>query len=245
MNKVPIIRKGSIKPYWSNGCGGGLMIGFLVFLLSLINNSVLTSLHFGMGIWIGIIVIWIGLGFTSQEYYKRKKKIKNLTSNKYAFLDLHNFTLHEDLYFEGVYREFFFRVLPTTGRIPKRKGRGIEIEYIVIEAFYNYDTASVDSDREEKMCGDYFIGHVHFANHCAGFISKDWDNPDFKENFDGLINIFKREKLYPLMKDDWESTYGEKLRKSEEEEEEARTKQIFKIGKILKITYRKPDEKVN
>ena len=77
MNKVSIIRKGSIKPYWSNGCGGGLMIGILFFLLSLIYNSVLTSLYIGVGIWIGIIVIWIGLGFTSEEYYKRRKKLNH------------------------------------------------------------------------------------------------------------------------------------------------------------------------
>ncbi|MPN59560.1 hypothetical protein SDC9_207281 [bioreactor metagenome] len=95
------------------------------------------------------------------------------------------------------------------------------------------------------MCGVYFIGHVSFANHCAGLYLNDCDNPDFKENFDGLINIFKREKLDPLMKDDWESTYGAKLKKIEEEKEEARTKQIIKIGKILKVTYRKPDEKIN
>ena len=64
--------------YWSNGFGGGLLIGILVFLVSLINNSVLNSLYFGLIAWGGIIATWIGIGFTSEEYYKRKKKIKKL-----------------------------------------------------------------------------------------------------------------------------------------------------------------------
>jgi hypothetical protein len=82
MNEIPVISKGSIKDYWSNGFEGGLLIGILVFLMSLINNSALNSLYFGLIAWGGIIAIWIGIGFTSEEYYKRKKKIKKLTSDK-------------------------------------------------------------------------------------------------------------------------------------------------------------------
>lgn len=243
MNKVPIIRKGAIKDYWTNGFNGGLYIGILVFLLSLINNSVLTSLYFGLVIWIGIIAILIGIGFTSEEYYKRKKKIKNLTSEKYAFLDKLHFTLHEDLYFEGIYNGFFFKVLPMTKWVQKKRGRRNDIEYVVIEAFYTSDSGSLDKERETKMCGDYFFGNVHFGNHCAGFIPKDWENPNFKENFDGLISIFKRENLIPLMKEDWENTFGAKPEKAKENGEKAKTKQILKIGK-LDIRYKKPDKKV-
>lgn len=208
MNKVPIIRKGAIKDYWANGFSGGLVIGILVFLLSLVNNSALTSFYFGLFTWIGIISIWIGIGFTSEEYYKRKKKIKSLTSDKYAFLNQENFSLHEDLYFEGIYNGFFFRVLPMTKWIEKKRGRGNEIEYLIIEAFYTFDSNASDKNREANMCGDYFIGNVHFGNHCAGFIPKDCNNPNFKKNFDGLISIFHRENLKPLMKNEWENTYG-------------------------------------
>lgn len=244
MNKIPVIRKGSIKDYWSNGFGGGLLIGILIFLMSLIDNSALNSLYFGLIVWIGIIVIWIGIGFTSEEYYKRKKKIKKLTSEKYAFLDKNKFTLHQDLFFEGMYNGFFFRVLPITKWIEKGRGRGKDIEYIAIESFYSFDSDSNDSEQEQRMCGDYFLGKIHFANHCAGFIPNDWENPDFKENFDGLISIFKREKLKPLMKDDWENTFGQKLKMDKENEEMAHTKQILKIGK-LDIKYRKPENKVS
>jgi hypothetical protein len=240
MNEIPVIRKGTIKDYWSSGFGGGLLIGILVFLMSLINNSTLNSLFFGLITWIGIIVIWIGIGFTSEEYYKRKKKIKKLNSAKYAFLDRNNFTLHQDLFFEGLYNGFFFRVLPMTKWIEKGRGRGKDIEYIVIESFYSFISESYNLEREQKMCGDYFFGKIHFANQCAGFIPKDWENPDFKENFDGLISIFKRENLKPLMKDDWENTFGQKLKMDKENDEKNQTKQILKIGK-LDIKYRKPE----
>jgi hypothetical protein len=241
MNEIPIVRKGSIKSYWTNGFGGGMLIGILVFLMSIINNSALNSLYFGLIAWGAIIVIWIGIGFTSEEYFKRKKKIKKLTSERYSFLDENNFKLHQDLYFEGIYKGFFFRVLPVTKWIEKGRGRGKEIEYVAIESLYTFDPESYNIEREGKMCGDYFLGHIHFANHCAGFVPKDWENPNFKENFDGLISIFKRENLKPLMKNDWEKIFGEKLRKDKEDEENPKTKQILKIGK-LDIKYRKPNK---
>ena len=244
MNEIPIIRKGVIKDYWTNGFGGGMIIGILIFLLSLINNSALTSLYLGLSAWIVIIAIWMGIGFTSEEYLKRKKKIKNLTSDKYAFLDKHNFSLHEDLYFEGIYNGFFFRVLPMTKWIQKKRGRGNDIEYVVIESFYTFETGLNDKEREAEMCGDYFLGNVHFGNHFAEFVPKDWDNPDFKENFDGLLSIFNRENLVPLMKEDWENTFGEKLRKAKESEEKAKTKQILKIGKP-DFKNKKTDKKVS
>ncbi len=198
MNEIPVIRKGSIKDYWQNGCNGGLLLGIIVFLASLMNNTALTSLYRGLAIWAGIIVIWVGIGFTVEEYFIRKKKIKKLNSIKYKFLDDNNFTLHPDLYFEGNYRGFYFRILPMTKWIK----HGKDIEYIVIESFYTFDTYTQDNDREKRMCGNYFIGEVHFGNHCVSFTPRDWESPDFKENFDGLIDIFEREKLYPLFKDD-------------------------------------------
>ena len=115
---------------------------------------------------------------------------------------------------------------------------------MIIESFYSFDTDSEDSEREKKMCGDYFIGQIHFANHSAKFMPKDWDNPNFKENFDGLISLFIRENLKPIMKADWGNTFGEKLKKEGENEGKMGTKQILKIGK-LDIKYKKADNKVS
>lgn len=236
MNKVPIIRKGSIKDYWSNGFGGGLVIGILLFLLSLVENNFTTALLIGLSVFIAITLIFVGIGFTSEEYFKRKNRIKKLTSKKYSFLDDNNFTLHEDLYFEGKYKEFWFRILPMT----KWQRKGKEIEYDIIESFYNFDSDQLNEDKEQSISGDYFIGRLHFANNCVAFVPKDWNAPDFKENFDGLINIFNIEKLRPISKIDWEEKHGKKIALDKLNIEKSRTKQILKIGK-LDIKYLKPE----
>jgi hypothetical protein len=42
------------------------------------------------------------------------------------------------------------------------------------------------------------------------------------------------------MKEDWENTFGKKLKKAKEDEENTKTVQILKIGK-LDIKYKKPE----
>lgn len=232
MNEIPIIRKGSFKSYWSNGFGGGLLLGILFFLFALSCNSLQKSLFIGLIVWIGIIVLFWGIGFTSEEYFKRKKNIKELFSSKYAFLDKCKFTLHEDLFFEGVYDGYFFRVLPITKWIQKGRGRGMYIQYIGIQAFYSFESDTQDCEREDKMSGKYFFGEVYFGNQCASFAPKDWESPDFEQTFDGIISIFKRENLKPISQDDWEKKVGEKLRMEREREEQERIKLLLKIRKL-------------
>ncbi|OWR77073.1 hypothetical protein SJDPG4_07630 [Porphyromonas gingivalis SJD4] len=187
-----------------------------MFLAALTKQNLLNSLLFGLMIWAFVIVLWIGVGFTTEEYYKRKKQIKKLMSDQYAFLDLHGFTLHEDLYFEGVYEGFFFRVCPATEYIKKGYAGKKAVEYVIIESFYRFASEPTDAEREAKMSGEYSLGDVHFENHCAGFVPKDWKNPDFKANFDALIAISKREGLLPITKNDWESTFGEHSKKAKD-----------------------------
>lgn len=91
------------------------------------------------------------------------------------------------------------------------------VEYVIIESFYRFASEPTAADREAKMSGEYRLGDVHFENHCAGFVPKDWKNPDFKANFDALITIFEREGLLPITKNDWESTFGEHLKKAKDE----------------------------
>lgn len=122
---------------------------------------------------------------------------------KYSFLHQHNFVLHEDLYFEGQYKDFFIRVIPDQEWIQKKRGPGKFIEYIVIESYYKFLSDTYGVEDEYNLSGEYNIGKVHFENHCAGFIPKDWDNPNFEENFDGLIGLFKRENLAPISKEEF------------------------------------------
>lgn len=143
--------------------------------------------------------------------------------------------MHQDLYFEGIYKDYHFRVLPMTEWQERKK----DIEYVIIEAFYTFDKGQIDSEKEKNLSGNYFLGQLHFANHCVGFVPKDWELPNFKENFDGLIGILKREKLMPFSRLEWEEIFGKKLKEEEIKEEKSRTKQILKIGK-LDLKYVKP-----
>ncbi|WP_339654667.1 hypothetical protein [uncultured Salegentibacter sp.] len=149
---------------------------------------------------IAIIFLFIGVGFLSEEYFLRKRKIKTLSSKKYDFLDANNFRLHQDLYFEGWYNGFWFRIIPT--EFPK--SRGEVWVYEVIEAYYQISADEQETEKiEEYLTGNYFLGEIYFSNHRAAVIPRDWQNPDLKENLDGLVNIFKSEKLEPLSKTTW------------------------------------------
>ncbi len=240
MNKIPVIRKGTIKDYWVNGAGGGFLLGLIFFLVTLPGNSVRDALVTGLVVWTGIIILLIGVGFTSEEYFKRKKRINELTSPKYAFLDENGFILHPDLYFEGTYKRFFFRILPMTKWIEKKKGREKEIHYVIIESFYSLSAGTPDPGKEEIMSGDYHIGRIQFMNQCASLLPKDYDLPDFLVNLDGLVSIFRRLNLQPLSKEAWENTHGKRRDEAQQKAKMAKTKQILKMGK-LDIKYSKPE----
>lgn len=231
MNNVTILRKEKFKDYWVNGCFGGIITGIFFSLLSLIENSLLNSFYNGL-IWcLTTIFLFCVVGFFSQEYYLRKKKIKKLHSKRYSFLDKINFKLNPDLYFEGVYKSFYFRIynISETMKIDKKNRK---LEYEIIEAFYDFDPKLNDNDFEDKLSGDYYIGNVTFENHLASLIPKDWINPNFEENMDALIEIFHWSKLYPLSIEKWENTIGKQLEKKQLENEKLRTRQILKIGKL-------------
>lgn len=228
MNKVPIIRKNRYKDYLGNGVIGGFFVGLVFFSFLLIKNPFLYSLKAGLVAWLFMIVIFMGIGFTSEEYFKRKAIIRKLQSNKYSFLHDNGFIVHEDLFLEGVYSNYHFRVLP----VPDRQGKISGIKYDIIHAFYSFDSDSNDKRKEKNLSGEYFIGDLLFANHCVGYVPKDWEKPDFKDNFEGLISILKRENLKPLTISDWESTFGKKLNEEDEIEKKSRTRQLLKIGKL-------------
>lgn len=227
MNEVPIVREESIKSFSSQIFISGLISGIILFLVSLLSNDFRTSLIFGLfGIILGIIIPF--MIFVFEEYYTRKKIIKGLNSSRYSFLDENNFILHPDLYFEGKYKDFWFRVIPMT----KRQKREKELKYDIIEAFYDFSSDEFDGKKEQDMSGKYFIGELNFLNCCVGFIPKDWTNPNFKDNFDSIVNIFNRENLKPISKDEWDSIYGKRIEEQKINEERARTKLILKIGKL-------------
>jgi len=236
MDEIQIVRKETFKDYFKPGCGLGVVFGGLSALVSFIDggHSWLYSLLMGLIVWSVMVFVVGGIGFLGYEYFERKKRINKLKSNKYSFLHAESFQLHSDLFFEGTYKDYFIRVLPMSKWQNARK----EIEYDIIEAYYTFDTEK----NEENLTGNYFLGELHFSNHCVGFLPKDWKNPDFKNNFDGLISILKREDLKPFSKEDWENSFGKELKEQQEKDEKARTKQVVKVGKLLDIKYIKKNE---
>ena len=236
MDEIQIIRKETFKDYFKPGCGLGVVFGGLSAVVSFVDggNSLLYSLLMGLIVWSVMVFAVGGIGFFGYEYFERKKRIKKLKSKKYSFLHAESFQLHSDLFFEGTYKEYFIRVLPMSKWQNARK----EIEYDIIEAYYTFDTEK----NEENLTGIYFLGELHFSNHCVGFLPKDWKNPDFKNNFDGLISILKREDLKPFSKEDWENSFGKELKEQQEKDKKARTKQVVKAEKLLEIKYIKKNE---
>lgn len=242
MNEIPIIRKGTFKDYFKPGCALGVFIGGIATIGSLVDggHSLLYSLLMGFFVWSIMVFLVGGIAFGGHEYFERKKRIKKLKSKKYSFLHKESFQLHSDLFFEGTYKEYFIRVLPMSEWQNARK----EIEYYIIEAYYTFDLEN-DEEKEKNLTGVYFLGELHFSNHCVGYIPKDWRNPDFKNNLDGLISILKREKLKPFSKEDWESSFGKELKEEQEKDEKTRTKQVIKIGKLFDIKYIKKNKKAS
>jgi hypothetical protein len=116
MNDVKIIRKGSYKDYLYNGVFGGFFVAFVWFLILLIDHSVISSLWIAIGIWVGLIILFMGIGFPIEEYVKRKNQIKYLQSPKYSFIHKNDFLINDDLFFEGIYQGFYIRIFPTSRR---------------------------------------------------------------------------------------------------------------------------------
>ncbi len=240
MNKVPIIRKNSYKDYLNTSIPGGFFAGLIFGFIALINtNSFTYFLGVGGITWFLIILIYMLIGFPGEEYFKRKKRIAKLQSEKYEFLHANHFELHEDLYFHGKFNEYYFQVFPTTKWIKK----GVSLDFDIIQAFYDFDNDRFgNKENEQDLSGEYYLGNLDFKNKTVTYLPRDWETPDFKENLQGLTSILKREKLMPIEIGTWENEIGNKLKKEKEEEEESRTVHLIKIGKLLDIKYIKPEK---
>jgi len=226
MNNIPILRKNSYRVYLKNGFWGGLIIGFLFFLLYFLTESIESGLYMGLFFWVLVLTIFMGIGYPSEEYFKRKKKINKLKSPKYKFLHEHNFSINEELYFQGIYKNYYFQIFPTEKYQEKKKN----LEFDIIEVFYRSEDSIDLKVKEKDISGKYFLGELVFKNQHVGFVPKDWVNPNFKENMDGIISILERENLKPYSMFDWKESIGKKLENEEKENLKSRTKHIIKIG---------------
>lgn len=131
------------------------------------------------------------------EWSFRRKRLKYLYSKRYSFLDQYGFSLNENLYFEGIYKNYYILINPVISNQKDQKS----VEFDIISAFYQSE--SLSAEKEEYLCGEYFIGELYFENQCVSYIPKDWQTPDFLENLDQIVQILKRERLEPISKEDW------------------------------------------
>ena len=223
------------------GLWGGVFPGLIFFGASLLEkNAVSDSFLKGLTVWVGIILLF-GIGFLVEEYIKPKQQFKRVNASKYSFLHENQFVIVDDFSFNGQYKGFWFRVLTMTYFRNTKK----DIIYDLIQAFYTMENVEDISKKEQVLSGNYFLGKLSFSNNCVTYLPKDWKQIDFKDNFDGLINILNREKLHPLSIKKWEEQYGKNIEEYRRKDIEARTMQILKIGKILDIKYIKPEKKIN
>jgi hypothetical protein len=195
-DKIRIIRKETLKDYFKTGFKGGLAMGIILFLVGL-PSGFYNALMGGLCIWIAFIFIFSVIGFFGYEFFERKIQIKKLQSKKYKFLHDNSFIINENLFFEGIYKNFFIMVHPSTQWLNPRK----KVEYVVIETYYNYSYPNDDVIKKEKeMSGEYIYGHFSFENGCVGFLPKDNQKPNFEKDFYGLLDICRRHGLIPVSK---------------------------------------------
>ncbi len=107
-NSIHIIQKGVFKEYLI-GTIGGFLLGTILFLFSLLLNSLTESLKIGLAIWGGIIFIYTTIGFYSEEWYLRKRKLKKLESEKYRNLLNLGLKINDDLELVGNISNFNVR----------------------------------------------------------------------------------------------------------------------------------------
>jgi hypothetical protein len=136
------------------------------------------------------------------------------------------------LFFEGYYKNYYIKICP----VCKQSNTKLYINYDIIEALYTFENKD-DEDMEKRLTADYFLGYLIFENHRVCYVARDCKNPNFEDNLNGLIGVLKRENLMPLAQEEWANTYGEKIKKLQEQNIKSRTIQIVKISKILDIKY--------
>ena len=232
------IKKGKLKEYLKLGIYGGIIPGLIFFGVALLEKRTLSdSLSGGFVAWVVVILLFVA-GFFIEEYIKPKQLFKRVHSNKYSFLLENKFVISEDYTFEGQYKGFWFRVYPMTFFQNTKKN----IDYDLIQAFYTIEGTVDTIKKEQDLCGDYFLGRLIFSDNNVIYLPKDWREINFKENFEELIIILNREKLYPLSIKKWEEEIGAKMEYDKRKDIEERTKQIVKIGNFLDIKYIKPQK---
>ncbi len=223
---IKIIRKEKFKEYLFPGMIGGFLLGLFIFLFSIIDNSFKESVKMGMG-WMGIILLFAVIGFFSEEWYQRKRKLKKLQSGKYRELLNLGLKINNDLDLAGNINDFYVKFYLDKKYVKPNKY--IDKHYANIYCFpQSFEGFQEVIDRIKN------IPEVQNAGWGFGTLTLIYE-----ENTENLvspielsIDYLKEASILPLSKSEWDKTFGKELKWEREKEEKARTKQILKIGKL-------------
>ena len=237
--KVRLIRKEEFKTYFIPPLFYGPMLGFIIFLVGLVDNefniSAINAFIFGFALTFGIQLI----GFIIMEVFVRRNQIQKLQNENFGALEQYGIQLHDDLVYRGNYKGFWINVFPQEENIKKQKKL-----YFTINTYFNYPDNIVDKDSQwdydQQNCNKYDVGTINFGGNTVTVVPIDKYNPDFKSSIDFLIFKLQELKLSPLDFKIWEDLYVKPIKDKQEKEKQKRTKQILKIGKIIDIKYEKP-----
>ena len=225
---IHIIRKEKFMEYLIPGAFGGFVLGMIFFLISLFENSLTDSLKTGFVVWIGIIFLFTTVGFFSEEWYKRKRKLKKLLeSKKYRKLFDLGLKINDELEFVGNIKNYnvnfwlYEKYLKPNKYIDKHY---IEI-YCIPKSFDNFQYVI---DKIKNISG---IENAAWGYGILSIIYEENTN-DFIEPLDLAIKYLIEESIIPLSKPDWENSFKKEIAKKREIEEKAKTKQLIKIGKL-------------
>lgn len=228
IHTMRILRKEKVMEYLIPGTFGGFVLGMIFFFISLFENSLTDSLKTGFVIWIVIILLYTSVGFFSEEWYRRKKKLKKfLKYKKYRNLFDLGLKINDDLEFVGNINNYNIRFYLHEKYLKPNKyidKHFIDI-YCIPKSFDNFqnilDKIKNISGIENAVWG-YGIFSIGYKENANNFIFP----------LDLILKYLTEESIIPLSKPDWESSFKKEIISKREREEKARTKQVIKIGKL-------------
>lgn len=153
----------------------------------------------GIGVGIFIIACTWYMYMQNEIYNKKYLLLKYKKYPSFKYLRENGFRINKGLFYEGIYRQHEFVVF----LIPKTEN-GVENNYIAIRSFYDLPADwECRKKKERDLCGNYHFGELFFENNSVIFIPYDWQKINFENNFNALIDVFKREDLKPISAKEW------------------------------------------
>lgn len=224
---VRILRKEKFKEYFVPAIVGGFVIGLIFLIISLAQYSMVESLQNGLAAWMGIIFLYIFVGFFSEEWYLRKRKLKKLNSAKYRSLFELGLTLNDELEFVGEVNNYNVRFYLYEKYLKPKKY--IDQHYVDIYCLpKSFDNFREVIDNIKNISG--------IDNAAWGFGIFSMVYSEKAENLKLPIEIALKQLsdnfIMPLSRSGWENTFEKEMNKRKKIEERKRTKQVLKTGKF-------------